>query len=64
MQCFAAGPRECAILKINMGECQGKHCSYYKTQAQLEAERVKAMQRIRRLDKPYQAVIRDKYGVR
>jgi hypothetical protein len=64
MMCFARGEKECAVLKVGMSECKKEQCSFYKTDAQLQSERKKSLDRIKSLDKTVQLDIKTKYGLK
>ena len=46
--CFANRRGRCTILNVN--GCKDTKCSFYKTEAQLKEDRLKALKRIRSLD--------------
>jgi hypothetical protein len=59
MNCFALRKGRCNALSVE--KCEGKRCSFYKTEAQDKEIRKKVMQRINSLDKPLQMHISETY---
>jgi hypothetical protein len=59
--CFAAGEKKCECLDLEMRECMGRECAFYKTKKQAAQGRIKAARRISKLPQEKQRKIWDKY---